>query len=462
MSLVLLGKLLAVYPTVCTLIAADRLSLSAGIPNYLCSVPRSIEEILRSPKTIFDAISSSPAASAMSGVPVGSRFLSMECGVGTDAEPDKNSTVLKATFFYLPPNETGTSKKSKSVFIKLPTGRPVAVWIKGLGAAFSPDHKEVAFYTRILPSFEKEFGMPFPVECPKPLYAAWSRPFDRAVVVCDVIDTTVFKAIPDWQGLTRRQIEAQLDMAASLHAATWRISKDQLTFIKERAGASWLQGIIDVFASRLQPWQKKLWDGLAASFSANHASGGEPMCLSHADCRAGNMLFRDTRTATSVIMTDWEAVAITPYLWDPVYAMICGLSVENRRLWADELLEYYLASLRKYLLAKKKKTSADGGADDGDDDDVPSLAQAKITRMKMILCIWYFGWVLTEVGGVGKTQGNSNNDMIAWRDRVHGSCLELTAEGGAASKAVFKSLFGVDDSVVEAFEREHRNQLAKK
>ena len=430
-------KLCTVFPAVCALIAADRVSLARGIPNLLCSVPRSLDEILKNPRYIFGLIAASPASGLDRST---AQFVSVKSEVGTDAEPDKNATVLKATFTYRIGSDA-SSTRDISVFIKLPTGRPVAVWIKGLGSAFAPDHREVAFYNRILPQFEKDFGVPFPAKTPRAFYASWSRVFDRAIVICDVIDTTVFKAIPDWQGLNKRQITAQLTSAAQIHAATWQIKTNQLSFIKERSGASWLGGIVAIFASHLKPWQRTLWDAVLKACAC------EPMVFAHADCRAGNMLFKDTKDKTEVVMTDWEACAITPYLWDFTYAITCGLTTSDRVAWADDLLSMYLTRLRDQVTQLH-------GASVG--LTVPTVESARLTHMKMTVCIWYFGWVLTEVGGVGKTQGNSNNDMIAWRDRVHGSCLAL-----ASDRATFRTVFGVDDSVVDEYAKEHAEQLAK-
>jgi hypothetical protein len=125
-KLVLLSKLLTVYPAVCGLIAADRLALSSGLTNYLCAVPRSIDEITRFAKSIFDKI----VASGNSGIPAGAVFVSVASSAGTETEPDKNATVLKAVFSY---REAGAGShsavKTKAVFIKLPTGRMVAIWI---------------------------------------------------------------------------------------------------------------------------------------------------------------------------------------------------------------------------------------------------------------------------------------------------------------------------------------------
>ena len=161
-------KLCTVYPAVCALIAADRATLGRGIPNMLCNVPRSLDEIIKNPKYIFGLIAASPA----SGID-GSRavFKDMKSELGTNAEPDKNATVLKATFTY----EEGSVTRSISVFIKLPTGRPVAVWIKALGSAFAPDHREVAFYSEVAPVA--------PISAPRNYFAAIENDSTDFVIV---------------------------------------------------------------------------------------------------------------------------------------------------------------------------------------------------------------------------------------------------------------------------------------
>ena len=426
--------LLTVYPLACGLLWLDR-SISA---NPVCDVPRSLEEIKQDPQCIWRLLCDGEGNEFK-----GATFLCLETSDGSLAEPDKNASVLRGVLKY----SVGGETRSMDIFIKLPTTRQVAIWIKALGVVFASDHKEVAFYNRVLPFYENELKKSFPTKVPAPLYAKWNRLFDRAILISKCIDTDVFKPIPDHQGLNVRQINAQLKCAAKIHGTSWNLQR--LPHLKEREGTAWLGPVVGLFRSKLSVNERNIWDGISVR------TKGEPMVLSHGDCRAGNMLFKDTSDETEVIMTDWEANAITPYMWDCTYAIVCGLKVEVRRQFEVDIIKTYLTNLQVEL----KQNRIDGTlkrAGGSDQIDFPSLDSTLRLHRLMVVCIWYFGWILGEVGGVGRTQGNTSEDMGAWTERLNTACLDATS-----NVEEFANEIGVSKEAILFFRKKASDDLRK-
>ena len=168
------------------------------------------------------------------------------------------------------------------------------------------------------------------------------------------------------------------------------------------------------------------------------------------------MLFKDSSDATEVIMTDWEANAITPFMWDCTYAIVCGLSVKDRRAQRDSIVKHYLKELQTQLTKNRIDGTLKRGGTADDSLEVPSFeASMKLYNM-MVICIWYFGWILGEVGGVGKTQGNTDNDMDAWTERLTTACLEAVEEEDAFAKDI-----GVSVDVIRKFKDKLKLDLQK-
>jgi len=65
-----------------------------------------------------------------------------------------------------------------------------------------------------------------------------------------------------------------------------------------------------------------------------------PRVLCHGDVRPDNLLF-DTRE-DSVVLIDWQGVAVGPRAWDIAYFLAQALTVEDRRDWQGKLLTAYV------------------------------------------------------------------------------------------------------------------------
>jgi hypothetical protein len=74
--------------------------------------------------------------------------------------------------------------------------------------------------------------------------------------------------------------------------------------------------------------------------------GAMPFYLLHGDARPDNLLF--DRSGMSVALVDWQGVALGPREWDIGYFLAQGLRVEDRRAWANELLDIYVSEHSKH------------------------------------------------------------------------------------------------------------------
>ena len=137
---------------------------------------------------------------------------------------------------------------------------------------------------------------------------------------------------------------------APLHATFWgaraRAAGGAAAFLYPQMGQLWIDGLVRLFLSPATdpPWLAPVWDGICRWLAPL------PACLSHGDFRPGNMLFRRRGATTSgssdsdsegdaeVVITDWEALAVTPFLWDYTYSTTLGMSPADRRASHPALL----------------------------------------------------------------------------------------------------------------------------
>ncbi|CUI14600.1 membrane-associated protein, putative [Bodo saltans] len=453
--------LLTFVPFIAVVIALDRrLRLPWGWLLEL-SLPRTMEDLLARPEQILDCMKRAGSA------PPNAVFVSFNAGGGSETEPGKDKSTVKGIIKFrfvdsVQGQSNGTSLVSRSVFIKIPTGRGVSAFFRAIAATFVPVQKEIAFYQRIVPALKRtivasplpltsssqqqlavvvndagvESSMPLNV--PLCLYAGRNRWLDRTLLIFEEIDTRELVPIPDWKGVTTNQLFSQLQNASVLHALSWNICNavpltpnkpstssatasvsplaEAISFIKDRNGIKWLVGVMDLVQHKLTPAERSIWNALIQVFSTSLYKD-VPMCLSHADCRPGNMLYRkgsETAAAplkSNCVVTDWEAVAVTPYLWDCAYAMVLGLDTKKRRSEQRDIVASYL----KLLSDQQQSQPVAGGTAVR---QIPSVDEAMSLLPWVYLLVQYYAWILDQIGGVGDEQGNSSNDMKVWRQRV--------------------------------------------
>lgn len=87
-----------------------------------------------------------------------------------------------------------------------------------------------------------------------------------------------------------------------------------------------------------------------------------PKVLCHGDVRPDNLLF-DVK-GDSVVLIDWQGVALGPRSWDIAYFLAQALTVNDRREWQDKLLSAYVAKSAELgqNVNKSELTAAIGSA----------------------------------------------------------------------------------------------------
>lgn len=162
------------------------------------------------------------------------------------------------------------------------------------------------------------------------------------------------------------------------------------------------------------------------------------MCVSHGDCRPGNHLFRpiSSEGAIDVVFADWEALSITPVMWDFTYATVVGQSVVARRRNHSPLLRAY----HEKLVAGGFSDACGG---------LLTLHACEEQYTLICIVIAYYGLLLGILGGVGEPQGNTAQDSQAWKDRINCAILDRVAESGGADRVA--KLLGLPPRMVQAF-----------
>lgn len=221
---------------------------------------------------------------------------------------------------------------------------------------------------------------------------------------------------------------------APLHAAFWGpragAAGGASAFLGPQRAVPWIDGLVRLYLSPADPaWFRPVWDGVCRWLAPL------PACVSHGDFRPGNMLFH--RATGAAVFTDWEALAVTPFLWDFTYATVLGMEPAVRRAEHAGLLALYLDELAGAL-----RRAGEGAAADA----LPPLAVCESAVTALCIAIFYFGWMLSKMGGIGGPQGNTDADCEAWQERG-AAILERTAGAGQAACA---AALGVDEGAVAA------------
>lgn len=409
-----LTRVITLGPLFFDLLAIDRYVFRSR--NPFLGFPRNLTELFNPPDHVFRLLQREGV------IPAGARCISCEHVGGADTEPDKS--VARIDLVYSTP---ASPREELRVFVKLPSARQYKLYFKALLTAASPDNKEVAFHNVILPELARQAGgrEKLGFAAPKNLYAAWSRPFERSILIQECIDMDRFHSRPDWMDADPRMVERIIDSATDLHRRTWQL-RDMppkvLGKFLEKRGVDWLDPGVQLYARRAPASLREIWKAI------QRRAAREPVTISHGDCRMGNCLF--TSDYSEVILTDWEVNSITFYLWDITYCMTVSFTPEDRRKHEE-------AFIRRYL---------DGLRENPQISDVPSFESAMELHKISMICIQVFAWLISRFGGVGETQGNSDEDMHSWKEKLDGAMADVLGDQAGLARAL-----DVDVSLVKRF-----------
>lgn len=210
---------------------------------------------------------------------------------------------------------------------------------------------ESGFYRHIRPELE--------LEAPWAYHAAFDpRSFRSLFVLEDVVATKgATFGNPLTRVLDKAMAEDMVGQLAIYHGAYWDSPRLRSDFGWLLTGAQWhttmnnmintgrmfRTGLVrgaEVIPPELRDRQDELWPGLFRAMALHERA---PQTLLHADVHAGNWYVTgDGRMG----LYDWQCTLRGNWAADFAYAIMSALTVEQRREWERDLLEYYLDRLR--------------------------------------------------------------------------------------------------------------------
>lgn len=208
---------------------------------------------------------------------------------------------------------------------------------------------EIGFYNQVRPELD--------IEAPAAYYAAYDPKSFRSIVILDDIAASKGATFCTTSKLiSRENMRGIVSLLAKVHGKYYGSSrldseflwlKTPLDFQRQTNASLNFRKLCDkgttrsaeVIPSVLLPEGDRIWRAFGRSLTLN-AEG--PRYLLHGDGHVRN--FYETRDG-SMGACDWQITLKGHWGFDFAYAVISGLTIENRRKWERELLEFYLAQL---------------------------------------------------------------------------------------------------------------------
>jgi hypothetical protein len=280
-------------------------------------------------------------------------------------ERDSGTTNRRRVFIEYENGATGADRYPSSIFCKAAQDLANRITMSS-GSAKG----EVHFYNELRPQLE--------IDAPFSYFAAVEEPSFRAIIVLEDIGPDVefcsFRTV-----VTRPRIESQLDLLARMHARFYGESKgnpllssldswqERFTRIDRYHGLAdaCRRGLIaagDTVPARLRSQIDEIWPRTLESVSR---MDGLPQTLTHGDDHLGNWY---VRSGDRMGLTDFQNVNLGHWSRDVSYAISSSLTVDDRRSWEKELLEFYLDRLAAY-----------GGVVEGFDESWRNYRQQMLT-----------------------------------------------------------------------------------
>jgi Ecdysteroid kinase-like family len=208
---------------------------------------------------------------------------------------------------------------------------------------------EVNFYNRYRGSLE--------IEAPQSLLATYDpRSWNSIIVMHDLaLDGAKF-CHHDTQ-ITQARARNQLELLAKLHGAGFSEQRDRVSelpqfesFFNAMDTTFGFQTICDkgfsdaeeVIPPRLFRRGKEIW---SATLKSNAVHAALPRTFTHVDCHLRNWYVKPGDTMG---ICDFQTFSQGHWAFDVTYAMTTSLAIEDRRVWEQEMLLFYLDALRRH------------------------------------------------------------------------------------------------------------------
>src|SRR5581483_6577885 len=209
---------------------------------------------------------------------------------------------------------------------------------------------EGAFYLEIAPELK--------IETPTAYAAVGEQNSGRSLLILEdiVASRGVTFCDPTITRVDREQADDMVDIMATYHRHFWGSPRLDSEFVWLIDSADWqrrlnemmgfrrmftngLKRSRDILPRSLVARESEMWPALMRSLELDR---GRPRTLLHQDAHSRNWYVTGEGRMG---IYDWQACGKGPWADDVSYALACGLSVEDRRLWERELLDRYVATL---------------------------------------------------------------------------------------------------------------------
>jgi thiamine kinase-like enzyme len=212
------------------------------------------------------------------------------------------------------------------------------------GAAFT----EVHFYNQIRPFLE--------IEAPHSFYARYDPASFNSMIMLGDLTGSVTEFCNHKTVMTLERARSQMRLLGKLHGTshshpvvraqlehlpTWPAYFRNTEAFGMQAGST--RGFLaaeEVIPARLYARHEDIW---AATLRSMELHANWPNCLSHGDVHLKNWYVAGTG---EMGLSDWQCATRGHWARDLAYTMSTALTVEDRRAWERDLINYYLEELR--------------------------------------------------------------------------------------------------------------------
>ncbi|MET0985583.1 MAG: phosphotransferase [Steroidobacteraceae bacterium] len=330
------------------------------------------------------------------GVPV-AKVSSIELGQASSGSSDRRA--FRVTY-----NEAGQAAQLPThLFNKCSKGFFTRLMMQQCGTL----ENETAFYSRIRPELS--------IETPRVYYVALDPRSRRSTIILeDIFHTRRARILNAKTKIERSQIEAMLELLASVHGQFWDSPRLKQEFTWLRTPKEWIRDVEgpiaykqrsivgiersgSVVSALLASKPDEIYRAFLASMSV---SSRGPLTYLHGDPHVGNYYVTgDGRTG----VLDWQVCFRGGWGHDFAYTMLSALVVQDRRNWERDLLSFYLGRLKHH------------GA-----SSAPTFDEAWTLYRQQTLYT-FVGWLYTI--GFGPLQPNMQPDEL---------CLKVIERSAAA------------------------------
>ena len=206
---------------------------------------------------------------------------------------------------------------------------------------------EVNFYSHVRPCVD--------IEAPRAAFANIDTNTFNSIVMLEDLSDLVSEFCTHRTVITRAQVEDQLALLAKVHGAgyndprtrehldgftTWvEYFNNTLAFGMREGSEEGFRRADDLIPSRLHNRHAEIWPATVAAVEVNHTL---PPTLAHGDVHLKNWYITKTGRMG---LSDWQCVSRGHWGRDFGYTIGTALTIEDRRAWERDLLDFYLDHL---------------------------------------------------------------------------------------------------------------------